>query len=254
MPKVWEKFNRYSSHTYDDAGKWVEVPSDLKELQPGDTIGVAGSFDEVVIVVKVSATGQITTTSRQEVWNGTVGGHVVKERRYFTNRGEEKGYSDRRGYHFGGVPQLVGTLEVETRRRASRYDAALHALEAFTKKLREARAEGGYGRRKHNAEPITRDEYTEIARLAKACLDDGWGDERPEPLCIECFAQVAAGQKHAQGCSKRPPDPVPEVTAVEVVLDGVCPGCGMKGDSYCPDDCPVMSHPRPHPGTGDATV
>lgn len=242
-PKVWERFRRYSSHEYNAAGKSVDVPSDLTELRPGDTIGIAGGWDEIVTVVKISPSGQITTTSRQEVWNGTVGGYVVKERRYFTRRGEEKGYSER-GPWYRDVPCLAGTREVEVRCRARRYDKALHALEDFTKKLREARAEGGYGRRQHVAEPITRDEYTEIARLAKACLDDGRGDDRPTPLCLECFARYANGQDHEKTCSKRPPDPVPE-TPPEVVLDGVCPGCGRKGEELCPPECAIQSNPAP---------
>lgn len=219
MAKVWEELKSYT------------------DVQPGDTVGISSSPCEIVTVVKVSRTGHITTTTKSLIWDSKARDHIPQKHRYFVG-GRENGA----GSSFYNRPCLVGTKTVEKSIRTERYGSALHQLEQFVGKLKRARSNSGYSYR-DRAEPITREEYTEIARLSKACLDDGWGDERPRTLCIECFADTSRDRPHDKACSRRPPDPIPDAPAVP---DGTCPGCGKSGDEHCTPECETQSNPAPY--------
>ena len=224
MPKEWEELDSW------DAGKL---------LQPGDTVGIVGHHNEIVTVVKVSPSGQVTTTSTQTKYDGRTGKHEPVGRRYFTARGQEKGS----GGSFYRAPSLAGTKKVRKYQRAQRYAEAIGALSKFVEKLDKLRGDSGFGSHRTNGEPITLDEYREIARLAKACLDDGAGDERPRVYCLDCWADTSRKDyAHAKHCPRYvpPPEEPPPYP------DGTCPGCGMRDPEYCTESCETQSHPRPY--------
>jgi hypothetical protein len=228
MPREWEEFDGWR---------------DCKELQPGDTVGIAGVHDEIVTVIKVSPSGQVTTTSAQTKWDWRTSRYESSERRYFTARGYEKGHADS---HYN-APRLTGTKEVRQLMRAHHYAKAVGELATFVEKIDKARGSNSYGSYRQKGEPITMDEYREIARLAKLCLDDGQGEKRPTVYCLECWAvQDKPGRPHVNSCSHyvAPPGPEPEAPPCP---DGVCPGCGRAGKTPCPADCPVLSHPPAPP-------
>ena len=147
--------------------EWTELAdwgADLSKIQVGDIVGVRGHRPGIYRVSRKSDSGQLTLVSTDP--------QSTEKPRRFLPRGRKVGTSY--GFQNNGS-WLTGANAVRQTARRCQYAHALYELHKFVESLYKAHdgQHSGWGYRDHNGTPITKEEYTELARLAKLCLDDG---------------------------------------------------------------------------------